>query len=113
MFDPLILIIVLKNSLSHQHSNDCYELCSGNILAKPVECGPGAGPMQQCDETIDIQEGLRKLAHVSPQMFFILDVYEDRTFLVTSSDGLDPIFSLIDELLVIGGDMIVFIVYPC
>ena len=57
----------IASSLANRHQRwVCYELCSGNILAKPVECGPGAGPMQLCDETIDIQEGLRKLAHVSP-----------------------------------------------
>lgn len=31
----------------------------------------------------------------------------------SGSDGLDPIFVQLDELLVVGGDLIVFIAYPC
>ena len=44
----------------------CYELANGNLLSKPIECGPGMGPLPVLDETPDIQEGLNKLLTISP-----------------------------------------------
>lgn len=44
----------------------CYELASGNLLSKPIECGPGVGPRLVLDEALDIQEGLSKLLQISP-----------------------------------------------
>lgn len=99
----------------------CYELSSGNLLYNPIECGPGIGPRKVCDEIPDIQEGLRKLMEISPDSSVFHPrwvrkdgiTYKDDVFLITGYDGLDPIFSQLDELLVVGGDLIVFIVHSC
>ena len=37
----------------------------------------------------------------------------NNAYLVTGSDGLDPIFSHLDDLMVMGGDMVIFIVSIC
>lgn len=109
-------------SMANRHQRwFCYELASGNILSKPIECGPGVGPLQFLDETPDIQEGLRKLVVISPDATVFHPrwirkdgiLYKDEAFIITGSDGLDPIFAKLDQLLVVGGDMVVFIVYPC
>lgn len=99
----------------------CYELASGSLLSKPIECGPGVGPLPVHDEAPDIQEGLDKLLTISNNSMVFHPrwvrkdgiLYKDNIFLITGSDGLDPIFAQLDELLVVGGDLIVFIVYPC
>lgn len=109
-------------SMANRHQRwICYELASGSLLSKPLECGPGVGPRKICDESPDIQEGLRSLLKISPHSsvfhprWVIKDgiKYKDNVFLITGSDGLDPIFAQLDKLLVVGGDMVVFIVCPC
>ena len=33
--------------------------------------------------------------------------------IITDSDGLDPIFSRLDDLMVVGGDMVIFLISVC
>lgn len=124
-FKQLTKVDNFKNiafSMANRHQRwICYQLACGTLLSTPVECGPGLGPIQVIDEAPDIQEGLSKLMEISPNSTVFHPrwvrkdgiVYKDNVFLITGSDGLDPVFVQLDELLVIGGDMIVFIVYPC
>ncbi len=112
----------IASSMANRHQRwACYELSSKHLLSRPMECGPGVGPKRVCDETPDIQEGLRELADISPYASIFHPhwvrkdgiLYKDNAFLVIGSDGLDPIFGQLNELLVIGGDMVIFIVFPC
>lgn len=109
-------------SMAYRHQRwVCYELANGSLLSKHLECGPGVGPRKVCDETSDIQEGLGNLLEISPHSSVFHPrwvckdgiTYKDEVFLITGSDGLDPIFAQLDELLVIGGDMVIFVVHPC
>ena len=112
----------IASSMANRHQRwICYELSSGSLLSKPIECGPGVGPKQFCDETPGIQGGLSSLMEISPESSIFHPrwvrkdgiMYKDNIFLVTGSDGLDPVFAQLDELLVVGGDLIIFILHPC
>lgn len=109
-------------SMANRHQRwICYELASGNLLSKSIECGPGVGPRQFLDEALDVQEGLNRLFTISPNSSVFHPqwvrrdgiLYKDKAFLITGSDGLDPFFVQLDEILVLSGDLIVFCVYPC
>ena len=109
-------------SMANRHQRwACYELANGSILSKPIECGPGKGPSTLLNETNDIKEGLLQLMDISLQSTVFHPnwvrkdgiLYKDDVFLITGSDGLDPLFVQLAELLVVGGDMVVFVVHPC
>ena len=109
-------------SMANRHQRwVCYELSSGSLLSNCIDCGPGEGPRLVCDELPDIREGLSKLLEISPHSTVFHPrwvrkdgiLYKDNAILITGSDGLDPIFGRLDELLVVGGDIIIFVVNPC
>ena len=66
LFKQLTKLDNFKNialSMANRHQQwACYELSSGRILSKPVECGPGIGPKQACEET---PEGLSSLINIT------------------------------------------------
>ena len=104
----------------------CYTLASKNLLFLSLECGPardGSGMSLAKDETKNIQDSL---ITVVPQMSPHSVVFRpswvrkngilyqaNNTFLITGSDGLDPIFGFLIEMLVVGGDMLIFVVTVC
>ena len=114
-------------SLANRHQRWlCYELGSKNILRVSVECGP---PMRDyglrliSEESKNIQECL---INAYPQLSLESTVFRptwvrrdgilyqaNNTWLITGSDGLDPKFSFLNNLLVIGGDIIIFVVSIC
>ena len=114
-------------SLANRHQRWlCYELGSKNILHVSIECGP---PMHDCglrcisEESKNIKE---HLINACPQLNLESTVFRptwvrrdrilyqaNNSWLITGSDGLDPKFSFLNELLVIGGDIIIFVISIC
>ena len=103
-----------------------YELASGNLIKSTFQCGPpthGTGITHVHQEPKNIQENLVKL-------FSNLDsdttvfrakwvskngiLYQcNNAHVIIDTDRLDPVFGRIDEVLVVGGDQIVFVVSLC
>lgn len=104
----------------------CYEMALGTLINTSLECGPsssGTGITHVKDETRDIQDNL---VQIIPQLSLDAPIFHPRwvrkngilyqcnnTYLITGSDGLDPVFSHLDDLMVIGGDMVIFVVSLC
>ena len=100
-----------------------YELASGKLINNQIECGPShnsTGVTQLLDETKDVQDALIK---IFPQISFEATIFRpawikkdgilyknNNAYVITGFDGLDPVFSRVEEILVIGGDFITFLV---
>lgn len=114
-------------SMANRHQRwMCYELASGSLVRVPFECGParcGTGLTLVKDETKNIQDSL---ISVIPQISLESSIFRPRwvqqngtmyqnnnVYLITGSDGLDPIFSRLDDLMVVGGDLVVFVTSLC
>lgn len=114
-------------ALANRHQRwMCYEQSSGKLIDTSIECGPaakGCGVTCVRDETRDIQDSLYGLI---PDLSLEATVFRptwvrrngiqfqsNNAYLITGTDGLDPIFSRLDDLMVIGGDIIIFIVSTC
>ena len=114
-------------SMANRHQRwMCYELASGSFLHVPLECGPakcGNGISLVKNETQNTQDCLRSIIpQLSPecQLFNPRWVRQEgilyqnnNAYLITGSDGLDPIFSRLDDLFIVGGDLVVFVVSLC
>ena len=122
-------LINFKNvayALANRHQRwICYELASGRLIHAPLECGPSSstGVSYVKDKTKDIQD---RLFQILPQLNLEASIFHPRwvrkngvlyqcnnAYLITGSDGLDPIFSHLDDLMVIGGDMVIFVMSVC
>ena len=114
-------------SLASRHQRwMCYELASQSILYTPLECGPaksGCGITFVKDETNDIQD---HLLSIFPQLSKECTLFRptwvringilyqnNNAYLITSYDGLDPVFGYLNDLMVIGGDKVIFMVLMC
>jgi len=120
-------LINVAYALANRHQRwMCYELSSGKLIDTSIECGPstsGTGIAHVKDETKDIQDNL---FHILPQLSMEASVFHPKwvrqngvlyqcnnAYLITGSDGLDPVFGHLDDLMVLGGDMIMFVVSLC
>ena len=124
-------IVNFKNipfSLASRHQRwMCYEMANGNIVMdSSVECGParlGGGLSFVKDETSDVQEGLRSIVPELGQEVTVfrptwarkhsITYQNNNAYVMVRSDGLDPIFGHIDDIFVIGGDMVFFVLSLC
>ena len=113
-------------SLANNHQRwMCYEMAVGKVIDNPMECGPaehGDGLSLVQGESKDIKENLQK---IYPELCDSSTVFRPRwvckqsttykadAFVIVQSDGLDPIFGQINEILVIGGDSVIFGVSVC
>lgn len=114
-------------SLANRHQRwMCYQLAPGSLLHRPLECGParhGSGLTIVSDETEDIQDCL---INVVPQLSLEATIFRPKwvrrngvvyqsnnAYLIISSDGLDPEIGHINDLLVVGGDMVIFALSLC
>ena len=118
----------LSFSLANRHQRwACYEFASGTILHFPLECGPpkkDTGITYIKDETKDIQDGV---ANIIPQIdkdtttiFHPRWIYKNgvhykcnNAYLIVGTDGLDPLFGQLDDIMVLGGDFVIFLVSMC
>ena len=90
---------------NHHQRWMCYELVSGGLLQKSLQCGPaqsGSGVSLVKDENKDIRDGL---ISVLPQLSLEATVFRptwvrrdgvlyqcNNTYLIIGNDGLDPVF---------------------
>ena len=101
----------------------CYEQSSGKLIDTSTECGPAVkGYSVACirDESGNIQESLPEVIsslRLEATVFHStwvrrngIQYQSNNAYLNTGSNGLDPVFSRVDELMMIGGDMIIFVV---
>ena len=90
------------------------------------QCGPpthGTGLTPIYQETKDFQENLAKIfSDLSSETTVFRTkwvsnneiLYQcNNAYLIIDTDGLDPVFGRLDEILVIGGDQVVFVVSMC
>lgn len=115
-------------SLANRHQRwMCYELAYENLVRTPLQCGPAKGgfsrPSLVQDENNEIQD---YLVGIIPQLSLLATVYRptwvrregihyqsNNAYLIIGSDGLDPIFGHLEDLIVVGGNMVTFHVSVC
>lgn len=105
----------------------CYEMASGcSITKNTFECGPtrtGSSLSEIRNESHNIQQNLYS---VIPQLSEETTIFHptwvrrnsimyknNNAYVVVRSDGLDPVFGRIDDILVTGGNMVVFYLCLC
>ena len=98
----------------------CYEMASNNVFSTSLECGPGGDPTLFHSESEDIKAALLNIIpNVNPMcsifrpMWICKDskIYKfNNCFLIKGTDGLDPLFVRLLELLVLNGSQVIFIV---
>lgn len=106
-------------SLANNHQRwICYEMASGKLVMNSIECGPAKlnnGLTCIKDKPDNVKHALKRLF---PQLNEETDVfrpkwirklsttYKENSFVIIQSDGLDPIFGHIDDIIVVAGDCI-------
>ena len=112
-------------SLANHHQRlACYEKSTGSLLHSRLECGPlSKAPVTLKDTNELIQSFIiNKIpeicmdAMVSHPNWICQDgvTYKNNNaYIVIGHDGIDPVFAVIEELIVIGGDMVLFCVRHC
>lgn len=129
-FKRVSCLVNFKNiafSMANRHQRwACYELASECFIKVPFECGPAkseTGVTLVKDETKSIQDSM---ISVIPQLSLDSNIFrpkwvqqngivyqDNNVYLITGSDGLDPIFSRLDDVIVVGGDLVVFVTSLC
>ena len=114
----------IPQSVARRHQRwQCYQLAKYNLLHTPLECGPGNLPsslscesdnvktmLTESNSTIDLASTVFRPSWVRSDGI----MYKaNNCFLIESSDGLDPIFVKLEEILVIGNCLVTFIVRKC
>ena len=101
----------------------CYQLAKCDLLRFPLECGPGDNPSPLSSEPESLSESI---VRSNPTVDTGSSVFRpswvrhegvlykaNNCFLIKDSDGLDPKFVTVEEILVIGSCLLVFIVHEC
>ena len=104
----------------------CYEFASGKLVDAPLECGPpehGTGVTVVKDRSEATQASLANIfPQISPQSTIFQPKWvqkngtrysNNNVYVIIRSDGLDPVFGRLDELMVIGGDLVIFVLTMC
>ena len=114
-------------SLAFRHQRwFCYEMATGNLVDAPLEIGPpecGSGITVFKQETVDVQAGV---LGVFPQINEETTIFHPKwvsrhgtlyknnnVYVIIKSDGLDPVFGRLEELMVLGGNCVIFILSLC
>jgi hypothetical protein len=112
-------------SLANHHQRlACYEMSNGNLLHSRLECGPmSTAHIELIDEEDLIQTfiveqipGVCMNTLVSRPNWVYRDgvTYKNNNaYVIIGHDGTDPVFAIIDGLIVIGGDMVLFLIRKC
>lgn len=114
----------VAQSVAHRHQRwMCYELASNNIFFTPLECGPGSSPTFFHSESEDMKAALLNvIPSISPDCSIFRPTWictnhktykANNCFLIKGTDGLDPVFVRLVELLVLHATQVVFIVQEC
>ena len=107
----------------------CYQMASSKseLLESSLECGPAlksnGGPTLLQDEPVALKQAI---LCVLPEISLFSTVFHpvwvvrdgvkykaDNCFLINGSDGLDPKFVKLDELLILGNNTLLFVVREC
>ena len=99
-------------------------MSTGSLLHSRLECGPmSTAPVTLMDENdlirsriIEHVPGVCMDAMVSRPNWVCQDgvTYKNNnTYVGIGHDGMDPVFAIIEELIVIGGDMVLFCIRNC
>ena len=114
-------------SLAYRHQRwFCYEMATSKLVHAPLEVGPpecGSGITVVNNETEYVKSGI---INVFPQISQEAVVFRPKwvrrhgtlynnnnVYLIIKSDGLDPVFGRLDELVVLGGDSVIFVLSLC
>jgi hypothetical protein len=111
----------VAQSVARRHQRwMCYEMTSSDAFSTSLECGPGDSPSFFHSETDDMKASLSNITpDIGPEccIFHPTWICKDsitykpnNCFLVKGTDGLDPVFVCLLELLVLHGSLVVFIV---
>ena len=101
----------------------CYQLSSGELLKSTIEVGPGN---QSCTLS-ELPESLANLICQSlPEISGNVTVFSpnwvkqngvyysnNNSYLITGTDGMNPLFGRIINLYLVGGDLLLFHLYQC
>ena len=112
-------------SLANHHQRlVCFEMSTGTLLRSRLECGPMSSTpatLMQENEVVrmritELVPGVSMDTVVSRPKWVCRDgvIYKNNNaYVVIGYDGLDPVFGIIEELIVIVGDMVLFCVRNC
>lgn len=111
-------------SLAHHHQRlACYEMSTSSLLLSRLECGPIASCVQLLNETQVIKEyiinrvpGVSMSTQVSHVNWIRRDgvTYKsNNAYVITAHDGMDPVFAIIEELIIIADDLCFFCISSC
>ena len=106
-------------SLADRHQRwMCYEMATGDLISNQLECGPFNSTGLVQDESENFQEMLQLVVpQIKPEVTICqpkwvkLDgnLYKPNdAYLVLETDGLDPVFRLIIDILVLSNCLVVF-----
>ena len=110
-------------SLANSHQRwMCYEMASGGLIFNQLECGPVSSVGLVGDEHILLQPLQQLFPQLSQESTICRPawvkvdgiVYKaNNAYLVLGTDGLDPIFGRLDDILVINNSVVAFSVAKC
>ena len=114
----------IAQSVARRHQRWlCYQLAKCDLLSFPLECGPGDNPAPLSSEPDSLSESILRsnpAVDASSSVFRPSWVrYEgvlyktNNCYLIKESDGLDPKFIKLVEILVIGNSLVIFVVNDC
>lgn len=120
----------VAQSVANRHQRwFCYQMSSskGELLGSTLECGPAekssGGPTVLQDEPTTVKQAIvRVLPNVSLLSAVFRPVWvvrdgikykPDNCFLIGGTDGLDPKFLKLNELIVLGTNTLLFVVSEC
>ena len=106
-------------SLANRHQNwMCYEMSSGHLILNHLECGPLQSNGLIVDESENLQEQLKFIipqlkpeATISRPRWIKMEgiLYKaDNAYVIIDTDGLDPIFGEIIDILVVSNYNVIF-----
>ena len=106
-------------SLANRHQRwMCYEIASGNLISDQLECGPFISTGLVQDECENFREMLQLVVpQIDPEVTICRPKWvklggilykPNDAYVVLESDGLDPVFGLIIDILVLSNCLVVF-----
>jgi len=111
-------------SLANAHQRwMCYEMATGQLISSCLECGPSNHTGLVQNENENLQQLLKiAIPHLHQEATVCRPAWartngilyqNNNAFLIVNTDGLDPMFGKLDDILVINNSVIVFQVFKC
>ena len=117
-------VLGISFTLAQRHQRwICYQLSSSELLKSKTEVGPGTQPhtLSEQPESLAnfIHQILPKINNdvtvFSPSWIKKDGIYysNNNTYLITGTDGINPLFGHIINMYLVGGDLLLFHLYQC